>query len=87
MLQTLRCAFPDARIVLNHVGGPVGIGAYRAKRNDVFSRWAVSIKALAAHQNVYIKVGGLGQSINGFGFNEQVEPPSSEMLAATFRLH
>ena len=38
------------------------MGAYRGKRNEVFSRWAASIKALAAHQNVYIKVGGLGVS-------------------------
>ncbi len=78
-------AFPDTRIVLNHVGGLLGIGAYRGKRNEVFSRWAASIKALAAHPNVYVKVGGLGQGYNGFGFNEQAEPPSSEMVAATFR--
>jgi predicted TIM-barrel fold metal-dependent hydrolase len=39
-------AFPDTRIVLNHVGGVLGIGAYRGKRNEVFSRWAASIKAL-----------------------------------------
>jgi predicted TIM-barrel fold metal-dependent hydrolase len=51
----------------------------------VFSRWKESIKALAAHQNVYIKVGGLGMTLNGFGFDEQPEPPSSEMLATTFR--
>ena len=78
-------AFPDARIVLNHVGGPVGIGVYRGKRNEVFSRWRASIKTLATHQNVFIKVGGLGMALNGFGFDEHAEPPSSEMLAATFR--
>jgi len=78
-------AFPDARIVLNHVGSPIGVGAYRGKRNEVFLRWAASIKGLAAHPNVYIKVGGLGMSVNGFGLDEQAEPPSSEILAATFR--
>jgi L-fuconolactonase len=78
-------AFPDTRIVLNHVGGPLGIGSYRGKRNEVFSRWAASIKALATHQNVYVKIGGLGQASNGFGFNELAEPPSSEMLATVFR--
>jgi L-fuconolactonase len=78
-------AFPDARIVINHVGGLLGIGAYRGKRNEVFSRWAASIKALADRPNVYVKVGGLGQGYNGFGFNEQADPPSSEMVAATFR--
>lgn len=84
-LANLARAFPDTRIVLNHVGGPIGTGAYSGKRNEVFPRWAASIRALALHQNVYIKVGGLGMSINGFGLQEQVESPSSEMLAATCR--
>src|ERR1700674_338626 len=78
-------AFPDARIVLNHVGGVLGIGAYRGKRKEVFSRWAASIKALAARPNVYVKLGGLGQGYNGFGFNEEAEPPSSEIVATRFR--
>jgi L-fuconolactonase len=84
-LADLARAFPETRIVLNHVGGPLGSGAYQGKREDVFPRWAASIKALAANQNVYVKVGGLGQIINGLGFNEQSDPPSSEMLAAAFR--
>jgi L-fuconolactonase len=84
-LADLARAFPDTRIVVNHVGGPLGTGTYRGKKNDVFPRWAASFKALAAHQNVYVKVGGLGQIINGLGFNEQTEPPSSETLAAAFR--
>jgi L-fuconolactonase len=77
--------FPDTRIVLNHVGGVLGIGAYRGKRNEVFSRWATSIKALATRPNVYVKLGGLGQGYTGLGFDEQAEPPSSEMIAARFR--
>jgi predicted TIM-barrel fold metal-dependent hydrolase len=77
--------FPDTRIVLNHVGGVLGIGAYRGKRNEVFSRWAASIKALASRPNVYVKLGGLGPGYTGLGFDEQAEPPSSEMIAARFR--
>ena len=84
-LASLAGAFPDVNIVLNHIGVPVGIGAYRAKRDEVFSRWAASIKALAAHPNVYVKIGGLGMRYNGLGFNEQPEPPSSEMVATTCR--
>jgi predicted TIM-barrel fold metal-dependent hydrolase len=84
-LADLAGAFPDTRIVLNHVGGPLGIGPYRGKRDEVFARWAASIKALAAHQNVYVKVGGLGQIVNGLGFNERSEPPSSQTLAASIR--
>jgi len=84
-VRDLATVFPDTRIVANHVGGILAIGAYLGKRNEVFSSWAASIKALAARPNVYVKLGGLGQGYNGFGFNEQAEPPSSEMLANTFR--
>jgi predicted TIM-barrel fold metal-dependent hydrolase len=84
-LASLAGAFPNTPIVLNHVGGPLGNGAYTGKRDDVFPRWAGSIKALARHQNVFIKVGGLGQRINGFGLEERAEPPSSEQLAAICR--
>jgi len=52
--------------------GRFGTGVYRGKRNGVFTRKA-SIKALATHQNVFIKVGGLGMALNGFGFDEQPE--------------
>ena len=78
-------AFPDLRIVLNHAGYPLGIGVYRDKRSEVFSRWAASMRALAAHPNVYVKIGGLGMRYMGLGFAEQSDPPSSETVAATCR--
>jgi predicted TIM-barrel fold metal-dependent hydrolase len=34
----LASAFPDVSIVLNHVGGVLGLGSYRSKQDDVFSR-------------------------------------------------
>ena len=78
-------AFPDTRIVLNHVGGPIGIGAYAGKHKEVFPVWAAAIKALAACPNVYVKLGGLGMRLGGFGFHELPEAPSSETLAAAWR--
>jgi predicted TIM-barrel fold metal-dependent hydrolase len=78
-------AFPETRIVLNHVGGPIGIGAYAGRHKEVFPVWAASIKALAACPNVNVKLGGLGMRLGGFGFHERPEPPSSETLAATWR--
>jgi L-fuconolactonase len=84
-LTSLARAFADAPIVLNHVGGPLGIAAYAGQRKEIFPRWAASIKALAACRNVSIKLGGLGMRVGGFGFHEQAEPPSSEMLAAAWR--
>ena len=32
-------AFPQATIVLNHVGGPLAIGPYAGKREEGFSEW------------------------------------------------
>jgi predicted TIM-barrel fold metal-dependent hydrolase len=84
-LTNLARAFPDTSIVLNHCGGPIGIGVYKGKQSEIFAGWAASIKALAACKNVCIKVGGLGMRLGGFGFHEQAEPPSSEMLAAAWR--
>jgi len=84
-LADLARAFPATKIVLNHVGGPIGIGAYAGKRNEVFTAWAASIKALASCPNACVKLGGLGMRMGGFGFHEQPEPPSSEALAAAWR--
>src|SRR3979490_2991043 len=84
-VANLAGAFPDTKIVLNHVGRLVGNGAYAGKLKEQFPRWAASIKALAAHENVHVKVGGLGQAINGLGFEKQAEPPSSETAANAMR--
>jgi predicted TIM-barrel fold metal-dependent hydrolase len=84
-LTDLARAFPETKIVLNHVGGPIGIGTYAGKHKEVFSDWAASIKALAGCPNVHVKLGGLGMRMGGFGFHEKAEPPSSEALAATWR--
>jgi L-fuconolactonase len=84
-LIELARAFPQTRICLNHVGGVLGIGAYVGQRDDIFTRWSRSIRALAGCANVYVKLGGLGMRINGFGFEKSTDPPSSETLAATWR--
>ncbi len=84
-VTALARACPDTKVVLNHVGGPIGIGPYAGRHKEIFPRWAASIKALAACDNVYVKLGGLGMRIGGFGFHEQAEPPSSQTLADTWR--
>jgi predicted TIM-barrel fold metal-dependent hydrolase len=84
-LADLARAFPQVGIVLDHVGGPIGIGAYAGRRQEVFPGWAASIRRLAGCPNVYVKLGGLGMRLGGFGFHEQPEPPTSEALAAAWR--
>ncbi|MGB9366776.1 MAG: amidohydrolase family protein [Xanthobacteraceae bacterium] len=82
-LTDLATAFPDAKIVLNHCGGPVGINAY--KHSEVFPGWKTSIEALARRSNVYVKLGGLGMRIGGFGFDKLADPPSSQALADAWK--
>ncbi len=84
-LTALARASPETRIVLDHVGGPLAIGAYEGKRDAIFPRWAASIRELATCPNVFVKLGGLGMRINGYDFHEQPEPPSSETLAAAWK--
>jgi predicted TIM-barrel fold metal-dependent hydrolase len=78
-------AFPQARIVLNHVGGPVAIGPYAGKRDEAFAAWRAQIQKVASFPNTYVKLGGLGMKMIGFDFFEKPEPPSSQELAMAWR--
>jgi len=82
-LTALADAIPECRIVLNHCGGIVGINAY--KRDEVFPVWKKSLQALAKRPNVYVKLGGLGMRLCGHAFDQLAEPPSSQMLADSWR--
>lgn len=78
-------ALPGLSIVLNHVGGPLGAGAYSDRREAAFADWHAAMTALAACPNVVVKLGGLGMRINGHGFERGVEPPDSATLAAAWK--
>ena len=78
-------AFPDQPMVLDHVGGPLGIGPYAGHRDAIFRQWQRDIRALADCANVHVKLGGLGMKICGFEFHKRAAPPSSEELAALWR--
>jgi L-fuconolactonase len=77
--------FPETPIVLDHVGGAIGLGRYKGKRDEVFAEWSARIKELAACPNVTIKLGGLGMRVFGFDVHERPDPPSSETLAGLWR--
>ena len=83
-------AFPQATIVLNHVGGPLAIGPYAGKREEAFAAWKKSIgEVAAASPNTYVKLGGLGMKLSGFTFFERRAAAflagSGEGLAALYR--
>ncbi|MGE0861080.1 MAG: amidohydrolase [Gammaproteobacteria bacterium] len=84
-LVDLARAFPEQPIVVDHVGGVVGIGPYAGRRQEFYPAWRASIRALAACPNVSVKLGGLSMKLCGFGMHERADPPGSALLAETWR--
>ena len=78
-------AFPDTTIILNHVGGVLGVGPYAGHRQEILAGWKKDIAELAKCPNVTVKLGGVGMTSFGFDFHERGLPPSSEDLAAAWR--
>jgi predicted TIM-barrel fold metal-dependent hydrolase len=84
-LADLARAFPDTRIVLDHCGGPIGLGRFAGRREETFALWKASILDIAKCPNVVVKLGGLAMRLLGYDFHERPRPPSSEELAAAWR--
>ena len=77
-------AVPEANMIMNHIGGPIGIGPYAGKRDEVFAQWRDGIQKVASCPNVSVKLGGLGMRLFGFDVHSGAEPPSSTQLAAAW---
>lgn len=81
--------FPDATIVLNHLGTPAGIfgpvgddtGQNPGQRRELFVRWRDDLTALAAHSNVVAKVSGLMMPILGHPVPPRGRPTPVPVLA------
>jgi len=80
-LTDLARAFPDTTIILDHFGGPLGIGPYKGKRAEIFAQWKKDTAELAKCRNVVVKLGGINMAVSGFGWHHQSKPPTSEELA------
>jgi L-fuconolactonase len=81
-LIDLARAFPQTQIVLNHVGGPVGVGRFTGKLEERFFRWRESICELSVCQNVAVKLGGLGMPLTG-SKSFMASPPSGSSQLVT----
>ena len=84
-LADLARAFPGTVVVLDHVGGTIGIGPYAGKREAVLAEWRENLREVARCPNVFVKLGGLGMRLFGFDFGSRERPPSSAELAASWR--
>jgi predicted TIM-barrel fold metal-dependent hydrolase len=84
-LTDLARAFPETPIVLDHFGGPLGIGPFAGKQKEVFDEWKPAIDDLAKCPNVVAKLGGLNMPLNGFGWDKRPAPPTSQELVDATR--
>jgi L-fuconolactonase len=79
-LTNLARRFPNTTIVLDHIGGPLAIGVYSNERVEVFAKWRANLSELSACPNTFVKLGGVGMHLFGFGFEDRPTPPSSQDL-------
>ena len=72
--------FPGMTMILDHFGGPLGIGPYEGRLKEVFLEWKNNIQELIDCKNVYLKLGGLNMKLNGHGWHKRALPPTSDEL-------
>ena len=84
-LIDLANAFPDTTIIFDHFGGPLGIGPYSGQQMHIFPQWKEDVKELSKCPNVFAKLGGLAMVINGWGWDEQDIPPTSDEIIEKHR--
>lgn len=81
-------AVPETTLVLDHFGGPLGIGPYRNQLDSVFEDWTEAVAPLADCENVFCKLGGIAMKVNGYDWHKRERPPGSdELVAATERYY
>ncbi len=74
-------SFPGVRIILNHIAGPIGIGRYADRSDEVFDLWSSGIAELSECPNVVVKLGGCGMPLGGRDWHERAVPPGSKEVA------
>lgn len=74
-------ACPDTNMVIDHLGGIVGVGPYKDRRDEILGYWRKQIAELAACPNTFLKVGGIGMPMMGIRWDRRPQPPTSEELA------
>jgi L-fuconolactonase len=55
-------AFPEATIIVDHLGGPITFGRYGHRKDQTVREWLSNVAQLAREPNVFLKLGGIGNS-------------------------
>lgn len=77
--------FPEVPIILDHIGGPLGLVPYEGRRAEVFRVWSADIAALSECPNVALKLGGVGSLRSGYDWHTRDPKPASAELAEAMR--
>ena len=77
--------FPETSIILDHIGGPLGLGPYEGRRGEVFRAWSADMAALSSCPNVVLKLGGVGSLRSGYDWHTREPRPGSAELAEAMR--
>lgn len=90
-VQRLLTDHPGTRLVLDHVGSPVGaggpfagVGDTAAQRESLRARWADDLAAIAGHPDVRVKLSGLAMPIVGWGWHDRMTPPGVDEVVAAY---
>ena len=81
-LTELAKNLPELVIIHDHFGGPLGIGPYKGKRDEIFDQWQEDIYELSQCGNVYSKLGGLAMPVNGWDWHKRDVPASSDEIVS-----
>jgi L-fuconolactonase len=73
-------AHPKTPVVLDHLGGPLAIGPYEGKREEVRAHVRGALERLAAHDQVVLKVGGIGMTIFDRSLRHLPSAPTSDYM-------
>lgn len=86
-VAALARAYPEARVVLCHVGTPAGglgsfhgVGATAAARDRILGEWRDGLREVAEQPNVACKVSGLTMPVLGLGYEDRPSPPGVDEL-------
>lgn len=83
-VAALADALPDLTIILEHCGGPLGLGSYAGRSEAVFAQWRPLIAELAHRQNVYVKLGALTMDLTGLAGTVSRSDPGVAEAAVLF---
>lgn len=84
-MLALSRACPNANIIMNHTGMPLGYGPFTGKIKEVHAQWLEHLPEIAACPNVSMKLGGMMMRLAAYDYNTLPAPPSSEQLADYWR--